>query len=110
MFAECSDSDHCCRFCGRHGRLARTCEILPDVVYFAPERAHLIDIDRTIEHAPDLCVEVLSPSTQTTDRGRKMQIYARYGVREYWIVDPRTRTVEIYRLEDPGYVLAETAF
>jgi len=81
----------------------------PDVVYFAPERARLIDIDLAIEHAPDLCVEVLSPSTQTTDRGRKMQIYARYGVREYWIADPGTRTVEIYRLEDPGYVLVETA-
>jgi Uma2 family endonuclease len=81
----------------------------PDVVFFSAARAHLIDLDEVIRHPPDLCVEVLSPSTETNDRGRKLQMFARYGVGEYWIVDPGRRTVEIYRLEGTAYSLARTA-
>jgi Uma2 family endonuclease len=62
-----------------------------------------------ITDAPDLCVEVLSPSTREADRGRKMQMFARYAVREYWIADPDARSIEIYRLQDDAYALAETA-
>jgi Uma2 family endonuclease len=80
----------------------------PDIVFFAPSRAHLIDLDHVIRHPPDLCVEIVSPSTEATDRGRKMQMFARYGVTEYWIVDPGTRTIEIHRLGDGAYVLQET--
>ncbi len=58
---------------------------------FGPARAHLVDLDRAIRHAPDLCVEVLSPSTEATDRGRKLQMFARYGVPEYWLVIPCLR-------------------
>lgn len=46
--------------------------------------------------APDLVVEVLSPSTGGRDRGYKKDAYGKYGVREYWIVDPANRTVEQY--------------
>ena len=81
----------------------------PDVIYFSPARAHLVDINRVIRHAPDLCVEVLSPSTAPTDRGKKMQMFARYGVREYWIVDPAAETIEIFELRAAGYELALTA-
>src|SRR5262245_11960080 len=51
-----------------------------------------------IEGAPDLAVEVLSPSTAPVDRGKKSQIYAQAGVREYWIVDPDGRTIELFVL------------
>ena len=44
----------------------------PDVVFFGPARAHLIDLHTAIRYAPDLCVEILSPSTEATDRGRKL--------------------------------------
>lgn len=81
----------------------------PDVVYFGPARAHLVDLDRVITDRPDLCVEVISPSTRETDRGRKMQLFARYRVPEYWIADPSARAVEVYRLEGNAYVLATTA-
>lgn len=77
----------------------------PDVVFFRAERANLIDLDKVIRHPPDLCVEVLSPSTTSTDRGRKMQMFARYGVPEYWIVDPAERRIEMYRLEGSAYAL-----
>jgi Uma2 family endonuclease len=80
----------------------------PDVVFFRAERCHLIDLDAPIRHAPDICVEVISPSTEGTDRGRKLQIFARYGVPEYWIVDPRRRTIEIHRLDASDYVLVAT--
>ena len=58
-----------------------------------------------VHGAPDLVVEVLSPSTGRYDRGRKKEIYERHGVREYWIVDPANRTVEQYVLESGAFVL-----
>ena len=70
----------------------------PDVVFFQASRRHLITPDKAIRSAPDLAVEVLSPSTAGRDRGRKMQIFARYGVTEYWIIDPPARSVEIFWL------------
>lgn len=48
--------------------------------------------------APDLVVKVLSPGNARYDRGIKRRLYARYGVREYWIVDPHERTVEVTSL------------
>jgi Uma2 family endonuclease len=80
----------------------------PDVVYFSRDRAHLVDLNRVIRDAPDLCVAVLSPSTAATDRGKKMQMFARYGVREYWIVDPTAETIEVYELGSNGYDLRVT--
>ena len=56
-----------------------------------------------------LCVEVLSPSTAATDRGKKMQMFARYGVREYWIVDPETETIEVHELAGDAYALRQRA-
>jgi len=56
-----------------------------------------------IRGAPDLVIEVLSPSTGSRDRGPKLKAYARFGVPEYWIVDPDNRAVEVYRLAQTGY-------
>jgi Uma2 family endonuclease len=81
--------------------------VQPDVLVFGPTRAHLVDLHTAIRHAPDLCVEILSPSTEATDRGRKMQMFARYGVPEYWIVDPVKETIEVHRLEAGGYLLVK---
>ncbi|HZA35677.1 MAG TPA: Uma2 family endonuclease [Vicinamibacterales bacterium] len=81
----------------------------PDVVFFRRERAHLVDLDRANRHAPDLCVEILSPSTEATGRGRKLQMFALYGVPEYWIVDPVHETIEVHRFEGGGYRLAQCA-
>jgi Uma2 family endonuclease len=67
----------------------------PDVIYIAPDRLSLIG-DKYIQGAPSLVVEVLSPSSSDVDPGRKLETYARYGVPEYWIVDPKTRTITAY--------------
>ena len=57
--------------------------------------------------APDLVVEILSPSTARYDRGRKMKAYERHGVREYWIVDPVNRSIEQYILESGKFELRD---
>jgi Uma2 family endonuclease len=76
--------------------------VQPDLVYVANEHRAIIT-DQGIEGAPDLVVEILSPSTQSRDRGIKFRGYAAAGVTHYWIVDPRQRTLETYRLGDEGY-------
>jgi len=58
-----------------------------------------------IHGPPDLIVEILSPSTSYMDRGYKMGLYARCAVKEYWLVSPRARSVDIYALQDGQYVL-----
>ena len=55
--------------------------------------------------APDLAVEVLSPSTAKNDRGYKKDVYESSGVPEYWIVDPIHKSIEVYLLQDSRYVL-----
>lgn len=81
--------------------------VQPDVVFFLPSRLHLFSLDAVIRVRPDLAVEVLSPSTAATDRGKKMQLLARYGVPEYWLVDPTAGTIERYRLVGEAYDLVE---
>ncbi len=78
--------------------------VQPDIVFVARERLDIIT-ERGIEGAPDLVVEVLSPSTQARDRGIKMKRYAAAGVRYYWIVLRRPRAIEEYRLGAGGYEL-----
>jgi Uma2 family endonuclease len=73
----------------------------PDLVFVRRDRLDRVT-DRGAEAAPDLVVEVLSPQTALRDRGIKRERYAHFGVAEYWVVDPRRRQIEVYRLrEDP---------
>ena len=58
-----------------------------------------------IHGAPDLVVEVLSPSTTKMDRGEKKELYQRSGIKEYWLVDPNAKIIEVYLLKDLSYVL-----
>ena len=78
----------------------------PDVVLFRRERRSQIDMMEVIRIAPDLAVEIVSRSTEARDRGRKMQMFAGFGVGEYWVVDPVRNVLEIYQLQRGGYVLA----
>ena len=60
-----------------------------------------------IHGAPDLIVEVLSPSTRRRDTGYKKDLYERCGVREYWIVNPGSLSVDVYLLKDGKFILDE---
>ena len=53
--------------------------------------------------APDLIIEILSPSTQSHDRVKKFNLYRLAGVREYWLVDPDSRSVQVFVLEEGAY-------
>ena len=77
----------------------------PDIVYFGPEKAQTLTPDQTRFPAPDLVIEVLSPSTESKDRGIKFRDYAAHGVTEYWIVDPDEEMIEQYILKDEAYHL-----
>ncbi|MDP6579903.1 MAG: Uma2 family endonuclease [Vicinamibacterales bacterium] len=81
----------------------------PDVLFFRAERRHMVKLDSVTRNRPGLAVEVLSPSTAATDRGKKMQLFARYSVPEYWIVDPGIEQIEVYTLVDAAYRLAQVA-
>lgn len=75
----------------------------PDLIYISNVRKEVI-AEKNIAGAPDLAVEILSPTTSRTDKITKAQVYARYGVTYYWLVDPEENRVEEYRLEQDGYV------
>lgn len=77
--------------------------VQPDIVLLSAESLRSVSLDKPIRRSPDLAVEVLSPSTASNDRGRKMRMFQRYGVPEYWIVDPIEETIEIYRLTELAY-------
>lgn len=83
--------------------------VQPDVVFFGADRASAIDLHRPIRLAPDLAIEILSPATESTDRGRKLRLLARFGVRESWLIDPIASVVEQFVLERASYVLTQTA-
>ena len=60
----------------------------PDVVYFGAAKRALLNPLEAAYVVPDLAVEVVSRSTERRDRGRKMELLARYGLPEYWLIDP----------------------
>ena len=77
----------------------------PDLLFVRTERLHIIT-EANVQGSPDLVVEVLSPSTRERDLGVKVHLYARFGVPEYWIVDPEVETLIIYHLTSDGYEVA----
>jgi Uma2 family endonuclease len=84
--------------------LAREAQIIqPDLIFIAKSRAGKVLGKAAVNGAPDLAVEILSPSTVRTDRKIKLPLYARHQVPEYWIVDPDDQSVEIYMLEGETY-------
>ena len=87
--------------------LANDSIVQPDLIFIAEARRRIIE-NHGIVGAPDLALEILSPSTATHDRVRKADLYARYGVAEYWMLDPETETIQIRKLGDGGYGPAET--
>jgi Uma2 family endonuclease len=66
----------------------------PDLLYVSISRSNILQ--RWIYGAPDFIVEILSPGTENIDRNRKMKIYGKYNVIEYWIVSPEEKQIEIY--------------
>ena len=78
--------------------------VQPDIFFIQTERREIIE-EEYVEGAPDLVVEVLSPSNWLYDRREKFQAYQNAGVPEYWIVDYRARTIDVFFLEKGTYTL-----
>ncbi len=83
--------------------LTETDVVQPDVFYVSRERSHTITA-ANIQGAPDLVVEVLSPSTSERDRNYKRELYERSGVGEYWMVDTSARSITVLILRNGKYV------
>ncbi len=81
--------------------------VQPDLVFVSEARRHIIQ-DHAIVGAPDLVIEILSPSTAANDRNRKADLYELHGVAEYWMVDMETETIEVRRLRGGEYGDGET--
>ena len=71
--------------------------LIPDIVFVSQDRLYIIG-PKTIDAAPDLVLEILSPGTRRRDLDIKRALYARFGVQEYWIVDPDARTLSVLAL------------
>lgn len=85
--------------------LADTSIVQPDIVFLDPTRRSAVS-RRGIEGPPTLAVEIISPSTTGIDRTTKRQLYAKYGVPYFWLVDPEARVIEALALDAGTYVLA----
>ncbi len=76
--------------------------VQPDIIFVSRERENIIT-RANIQGVPDLIVEILSPSTGRLDRTTKRDLYARHGVKEYWIADPEAQTVVVMLLKDGAF-------
>ncbi|HET9270267.1 MAG TPA: Uma2 family endonuclease [Vicinamibacterales bacterium] len=74
----------------------------PDLLFVSRERAGVIT-EKNVQGAPDLVVEVGSPATRRRDEKAKLQLYERFGVREYWVVDPDLDLIKVYRTVEGRY-------
>ncbi len=77
----------------------------PDICFFDKSKSQHFKSDQMQFPAPDIVVEVLSPSTERYDRTTKFQDYAAHGIREYWIIDAEHETIEQYFLQNEDYEL-----
>jgi len=80
----------------------------PDLIYISNDRISEIVADR-IEGAPDLVVEILSPSNAYYDLRQKKDVYEKYGVKEYIIIDPIAQNADLYVLREGVYYLQQKA-
>ena len=78
----------------------------PDIFFIKKERYFIIDeAEQIVIGAPDLVIEILSKSTAVYDKGDKKDTYEKYGVREYWLVDPKKKSIEVYSLKEERFRL-----
>ncbi len=89
--------------------LSNTDVVQPDLLFISKERTHIITT-ANIQAAPDLVVEILSPATARRDWHSKRQLYARHGVKEYWLVDPSNKIVWLMLLRNGTLEIEATCY
>ncbi|KXK54858.1 MAG: Uma2 family endonuclease [Chlorobi bacterium] len=88
--------------------LSKQVVLQPDILFVSKERREIVQ-KRGVFGAPDIVIEIVSPGSVQADRYRKKDIYQEHGVREYWIIDPRNKSIEIFALTERGYELHSIA-
>ena len=81
--------------------------VQPDILFISKDRLNIIG-DKNLQGAPDLVIEILSESNAYRDLIQKKKLYSKHGVKEYWIVVPGEKTIDIYILKDKTYQLYKT--
>lgn len=81
--------------------------VQPDILFISKERLDIIG-EKNIQGAPDLVIEIISESTAYRDLVQKKKLYARFGVKEYWIVIPEESSIEVYTLKDNAFALRKS--
>ena len=76
--------------------------VQPDLLYISNERAREIETSPWVKGAPDLVVEIGSPATRRRDETIKRHLYERFGVSEYWVVDPEIDVIKVFRRASGG--------
>jgi Uma2 family endonuclease len=82
--------------------------LVPDIAGWRQSRMPVVPKVAACDQAPDWVCAIISPTTGYVDRTRKMPVYARERVAHLWLVDPGTRTLEVYRRETSGWLVAAT--
>jgi Uma2 family endonuclease len=81
--------------------------VQPDILFIASNRLGVIK-ENYIQGAPDLVIEILSPSSEEMDRQLKRKLYALHGVREYWIVNPDAKSIEVLTRQEGDLRIVQT--
>ncbi len=79
--------------------------VQPDILFVSNKNASIVK-PHGIVGVPDLIVEFLSPSNNKHDFVTKKELYEKFGVKEYWIIDPASKEVLVYQMENHQYTLA----
>ncbi len=82
--------------------------VQPDIVFIGKDNLKIIE-QHGLVGAPDMVIEIISPTSIKRDRHDKFALYEKFGVKEYWLVDPANRSVEIFNLKDEQYELTDFA-
>lgn len=77
-------------------------DVQPDLIFVGKEQADIVR-EEGVFGVPDLLMEVISPSSIRTDRRVKFKMYEEMGVKEYWIVDLKNQSIEVYTLDETGF-------
>jgi Uma2 family endonuclease len=78
----------------------------PDLLFISNERSGIVT-KVNVQGAPDLVVEILSDSTRQRDETLKRHLYERFGVLEYWLVDPNSETVRVFQLSGSRFLASQ---
>lgn len=76
--------------------------VQPDILFISKQRLSIIT-EKNIQGAPDLVIEIISPATKEKDRILKRKLYAKFGVREFWLVDTEKKEIEVLTLTLKGF-------